>query len=151
MNKKIIVEIISMAYVLLFVYAGISKLLDYERMRVQLEMTPWLSSIAGFIAWAVPAAEILISTFLLIPRWRLQALYAALASMVLFTIYILGILWFSPANDMPCTCGGLLQQMSWNTHIVFNLVFIGLAATGIWLERQLPQQVKESTSFVRLP
>lgn len=146
MNKKIIVEVISLTYILLFIYAGASKLLDYERMHRQLGMTPWLTSVSGLIAWAVPAIEILVSLTLIIPRWRLQALYACLILMVLFELYIISILKFSPANFIPCTCGGLLQQMSWHTHIIFNLAFILLALIGIRFEKQLRER-NDDTSF----
>jgi len=47
---SILVPVTAYLYVLLFVYAGISKLLDYENFTVQLGQSPLLSAYAGLIA-----------------------------------------------------------------------------------------------------
>lgn len=59
--KNIILDIICLLYVLLFVYAAVSKLLDFENFRVQLGQSPLLSAFAGLIAWMVPVIELLIA------------------------------------------------------------------------------------------
>ena len=51
------------------------------------------------------------------------------ALMVMFTTYIIIILNFS--DFIPCSCGGVLEDLSWSEHIVFNLFFIVLAILGI--------------------
>jgi hypothetical protein len=35
---------------------------------------------------------------------------------------------------LPCSCGGILETMNWKEHLVFNLVFVCLAALGFWME-----------------
>jgi phage shock protein PspC (stress-responsive transcriptional regulator) len=35
---------------------------------------------------------------------------------------------------LPCSCGGVLQQLSWKQHLIFNLFFLLLAVVGIVLE-----------------
>jgi hypothetical protein len=47
----------------------------------------------------------------------------------MFTTYIIIITRFSPY--VPCSCGGVLQKLGWTEHLVFNIVFVVLAATGI--------------------
>lgn len=64
--KRVIVEIICFLYILLFVYAAISKLLDFENFRVQLGQSPLLSAFAGSIAWLVPILELLIALLLVL-------------------------------------------------------------------------------------
>jgi len=44
---------IAYLFILLFVYASASKLLDFETFRIQLAQSPLLSAYAGIIAWVV--------------------------------------------------------------------------------------------------
>ncbi|MNK86510.1 hypothetical protein D3C87_1064250 [compost metagenome] len=129
--KYYITETICLLYILLFIYASASKLMDFEHFRIQLGQSPLLSAFAYLVAVSVPAVEILISILLIIPRYRLAGLFAAYGLMVMFTAYIFIILNFS--SFVPCSCGGVLEKLSWSQHIIFNLFFIVLAATGLVL------------------
>ena len=120
---------VSYLFVLLFLYAAVSKLLDFETFEVQLAQSPLLSAYAGFIAWAVPGLEILIAVLLTLPKYRIPALYAAFTLMVMFTAYIYIILNFS--DFIPCSCGGVLEKLSWTQHLIFNIVFIILAGVVV--------------------
>ncbi|MBF7092625.1 hypothetical protein IUY40_13900 [Flavobacterium sp. ALJ2] len=131
--KRIIIETICFLYILLFVYAAISKLLDFENFRVQLGQSPLLSAFAGSIAWLVPIVELLISLLLVLKRWRLIGFFAAFSLMVMFTAYIYIILNYS--SFVPCSCGGILEKLGWKEHLFFNFVFIMLAAAGILILR----------------
>ncbi|WP_163399690.1 DoxX family protein [Flavobacterium fluviatile] len=127
--KNTIVDIICLLYILLFVYAGISKLLDFENFRVQLGQSPLLSAFAGYIAWMVPMLELFIVLLIVSKRWRITGLFGALYLMIMFTAYIFIILNYSPF--VPCSCGGILEKMGWEEHFIFNFVFMMLAAAGI--------------------
>jgi len=39
-------------------------------------------------------------------------------------------------DNLPCSCGGVIQQLSWTQHIVFNLIFIAAGGIGIWMARK---------------
>jgi uncharacterized membrane protein YphA (DoxX/SURF4 family) len=132
-TKSIILNSICLLYVLLFVYTAVSKLLDFENFQVQLGQSPLLSAFAEWVSWAVPIVEILIAIALLVPRYRLVGLFSAFALMVMFTVYIIIILNFS--SFIPCSCGGIMEKMSWTQHLVFNIVFVILAAAGILILR----------------
>src|SRR5690606_14139651 len=127
--RKIVIEIISLLYVLLFVYAAVSKLLDFENFQVQLGQSPLLSAFASWVSWLVIIVELTIALALIIPRFRNTGLLAALSLMTMFTAYIFIILHYS--SFVPCSCGGILEKMTWNIHFVFNIVFIILAAVAI--------------------
>ena len=138
--KRIIADIICLLFILLFVYAAVTKLLDYEKFRVQLGQSPVLTSIGSWLVWTMPAAELVIAGMLVVPRLRLMALYAAFSLMTMFTAYIFIILTYSPF--VPCSCGGILEKMGWEEHLVFNSVFVLLALTGILLlSRKQPGDV----------
>ncbi|SHM43592.1 MauE/DoxX family redox-associated membrane protein [Flavobacterium chilense] len=129
--KYIFIEVISFLYVVLFVYAAVSKLLDFENFRVQLGQSPLLSAFAGVITWIVPALELFIALLIVSKRWRIIGLFGALGLMIMFTAYIFIILNYS--SFVPCSCGGILEKLGWTEHLFFNLVFIMLAAAGILL------------------
>jgi uncharacterized membrane protein YphA (DoxX/SURF4 family) len=119
----------------LFVYASVSKLLDFENFQIQLGQSPLLSAFAGWVSWGVPIVELVIALLLLVPKFRLVGLFAAFSLMVMFTTYIIIILNFS--SFIPCSCGGILEKMGWTEHLLFNIGFVILALIGILLQKNL--------------
>lgn len=132
MKRKISLEIISSLLVLLFVYAAVSKLNDYETFKVQLSKSPFITDYAVILAWALPIGEILVGLALVFRRIRLLGFYASLFLMTMFTAYIYIMLHYS--YYIPCSCGGILSEMDWNTHLWFNAGFVLLSVAGILLQ-----------------
>jgi uncharacterized membrane protein YphA (DoxX/SURF4 family) len=132
LRKNTIIEVICSLLILLFIYSSLSKLSDYDRFTVQLSKSPFITFISNFVAWSIPAIEIIISLLLVIKKTRLMGLYASFFLMSLFTAYLIIMLNFS--YYIPCSCGGVLEYLSWNQHIVFNAFFIVIAATGVLLK-----------------
>ncbi|WP_298651309.1 MauE/DoxX family redox-associated membrane protein [uncultured Proteiniphilum sp.] len=130
-NRHVIVQVICYLYVILFIYTAISKLLDFENFGIQLAQSPLLSAYAGFIAPSVIITELLIVLLLCFKATRLTGLYASLFLMVAFTVYIYLILNYS--DFIPCSCGGIIEELSWTEHMVFNIGFIVLALAAIIL------------------
>ncbi len=133
MSRKFIIEIITALLITLFVYAGLSKMLDHRTFSLQLAQSPLLGSRAFVIAWVLPFGELLLAVALVIPATRLLGLYASLTLLIIFTVYLAYMLSFS--THLPCTCGGIISSLSWKQHVGFNSVFILLATVGIWLSR----------------
>jgi hypothetical protein len=52
----------------------------------------------------------------------------------MFTAYIIAITKFS--DYIPCSCGGVLQEMGWGEHLVFNICFVLLALAAILCYRK---------------
>lgn len=128
-TKNSIINIISYLYILLFVYASVSKLLDFENFQIQLAQSPLLSAYAGIISIAVILVELIIAGLLSLKRTRLVGLYSSFSLMISFTVYIYLILNYS--DFVPCSCGGILEKMGWTEHLIFNLVFVALALIAI--------------------
>ncbi|WP_335965130.1 MauE/DoxX family redox-associated membrane protein [Galbibacter sp. PAP.153] len=57
-------------YVLLFVYASVSKFLDFQNFRIQLGQSPMIGEHADISSWPVPLPGIIITLFLMIPELR---------------------------------------------------------------------------------
>lgn len=129
--RIVIIEIICLLYVLLFVYAATSKLLDFEHFRIELGQSPLLSAFADWISVLVPVVEYLTCLLILIPRFRLAGLFCAYGLMVMFTAYIFIILKYT--SFVPCSCGGVLEKLDWKSHMIFNTLFVCLAIAGILL------------------
>lgn len=103
-----------------------------------------LTNMAGFIAWFIPAVEILISIFLILTNTRRFALFAAFSLMTMFTAYIIVITNFT--EYVPCSCGGVLEKLGWTQHLVFNIIFILLSIVALWLKDKASQQVELMSS-----
>ncbi|WP_127025079.1 MauE/DoxX family redox-associated membrane protein [Flagellimonas beolgyonensis] len=116
---------------LLFLYAATSKLWDFQQFKIQLGQSPILTAYADWVAWLVLIMEYTIAFLLFIDAFRLKALYAALGLMSMFTTYIILVLHFS--DYIPCSCGGVLENLGWTEHIIFNAFFIVLLTVAILL------------------
>jgi hypothetical protein len=129
-NKhELIRELISASVLLLFFYTGISKLADFNRFRDVLSTSPLLERHAFVLGWGIPVTELLLALMLFMPATRLKGLYGSLGIMLLFTVYLAWMVRF--AAHLPCNCGGVISKMSWNQHIIFNLIIIVLIVIGI--------------------
>jgi hypothetical protein len=130
-------------YVVMLTYAATSKLLDFENFRIQLGQSPLVSAFVGWIPITLPASEFIIAILLLIPKFRFIGLFAAYSLMTMFTAYIYIILNYS--SFVPCSCGGILEKMTWNQHLVFNIFFIFLAVFAILLKTKHTLLFKRKT------
>jgi uncharacterized membrane protein YphA (DoxX/SURF4 family) len=132
--RNAVIEIICLLYVLLFVYAATSKLLDFQHFKIELGQSPLLSAFAEWVAVLVPAAEYITCLLLIIPRFRLIGIFFAYGLMVMFTAYIFIILNYT--SFVPCSCGGVLEKLDWKSHMFFNLIFVVLGVLGILLYKR---------------
>ncbi|RYG04870.1 MAG: DoxX family membrane protein [Chitinophagaceae bacterium] len=134
MIKRNALDVIRLLFILLFVYTAFSKILDYQNFRAVIGQSPMLTRFASVLAIAVPVAEILIALMLVIPRYRRAGLYASFAMMMLFTTYI--IILVTMSDKIPCSCGGVISMMTWQQHLYFNIFFILLGLTGMYLDHK---------------
>jgi thiol-disulfide isomerase/thioredoxin/uncharacterized membrane protein YphA (DoxX/SURF4 family) len=137
MKRTILADIISFFFIFLFLYTGALKLTEINTFKQQLSSSPLMSSLAGITAWALPIGEILLAVFLFIPKTRLKALYATAGLMTLFTGYV--IILFFIDDQLSCSCGGIISELTPRQHIFFNSACVILAVIGILaLRRQQP-------------
>lgn len=129
-STRIIVSSIALL-ILLFTYTGLSKLIDRNSFQLVMSKSPVIGKYAAALSWSIPLIELSIIFLLLIPATKKIGLWASLILMSIFTIYIAYILLFSPR--LPCSCGGVIQQLSWKNHLLFNTIFIILPALSIKL------------------
>lgn len=141
--KKIIVDGLSILFIVLFIYAAVNKLQQLETFQIQLEQFPFISEYTQWIVWVVPILLIIVSILFLFERMKWIAFYSSFLMMLFFTLYIIAVLNF--AESIPCSCAGIFNSWSWNDHLYFNMGVLLLAVVGIALSHRLGKSKEETT------
>jgi len=116
---------------ILFVYTAVSKVNDWSNTRNALYnqgLPTWLTEL---LLYGLPLVEVLIAVVLLIPTIRRIGFILGTGLMLVFTGYVAWI-WLGFTAHVPCSCGGVLSGLGWGEHLVFNLLFLGIAGYGWW-------------------
>ncbi|MEN5055726.1 MauE/DoxX family redox-associated membrane protein [Sphingobacterium kitahiroshimense] len=126
MKRKITIAILIFIGIL-FMYAGISKLLDYSNFVVQLDNSPLIPDrMTNLIALGLPSVEILVAGALCFDSTRKASVLLTFGIMLTFTIYLIILVTFF--SSVPCSCGGILGKMSYPIHIIFNIIVTAMSA-----------------------
>jgi putative oxidoreductase len=131
MKRIIFLDFISGLFALLFLYTGISKIIDHKNFIFDLGRDPMIGvSLATFASYALPTIEVLITAALLIPKTQKIGIISSVVLMCCFTVYVR---WMLHSPIRHCTCGGVLRQMTWQQHLYFNIGFTILSFVGLYL------------------
>ena len=128
-KKTGITTFISIFFILLFCYAAISKIMDFEKFQIQMTESTLLSTFAGFLPYIIVISEFIIAGLLCYRITQNAGLLASFILMLFFTGYIAHMLLTS--ENLPCSCGGILEKMSWTQHLYFNIGCAVLAAIAL--------------------
>lgn len=128
--------------VFLWIYAALSKLMNFEQSRMQMMNQVFTAAISRILLWAVPFAELLIAGLLLFSGTRKIGLFLSVILLFLFSGYVL-LVMLNVFGRIPCSCGGFISKLSWGQHLVFNLVFLGLALFGLVFQMKEEPMGKE--------
>jgi len=124
-----IITVSTILLVLLWTYTATSKIGDLPEFRAQLHKQPISNEVAQILAFALPAGELMVAVFLVFQRTRLIGMIASVILMTVFTTYIILALTRN-FEKMPCSCGGVLNILTWRAHLIFNILFLALAMAG---------------------
>ncbi|MGX5688489.1 MauE/DoxX family redox-associated membrane protein [Arcticibacter tournemirensis] len=127
--KRMLSVIVPYLFVFLFVYTAYAKLTDHAAFASVLSKSVIIGAQAEAFAWLIPLSELAISLLLVIPKTVRAGLYASLALMLGFTIYL--IIMMQVQQNLPCHCGGVISRMTWGQHIGFNTGWIMLAVLAL--------------------
>ncbi|RZM21181.1 MAG: hypothetical protein EOO88_34060 [Pedobacter sp.] len=134
-NQKTIGQILSgiiFLLVLLWVYTAASKLSDITEFKRQLNSQTFSHTVAALLLWLIPISELCAAVLLMFKQTLKLGLILSLFLMILFTAYIALVL-AGYYDRIPCSCGGVLQQLGWQAHLYFNLFFLTLSIIGLLL------------------
>src|SRR5690606_34778872 len=95
-HRGTIVEVICFLFILLFVYAAVSKLLESQMFYDNIRNSTLLGgkTTASVASWLVTTNELCVALLIIRRKTRLQGLFGAFGLMFLFTAYIMAILFF---------------------------------------------------------
>ena len=141
-RRYFFVDCISALLIILFVYTGLSKLTNHVGFVLALNKSSLLKENSALLSWLVPWLEISIAAFLAFPKTRLLGLYGSAILMAIFTFYVAFIL--TGSKSLPCTCGGVIQIMTWKDHLYFNTTFLILSLIGCKLQNKINLTLSES-------
>jgi uncharacterized membrane protein YphA (DoxX/SURF4 family) len=139
--RNIIKTIAPTLLIILFVYAGFSKLLTFSQFRGQLHNQSFPRWMADMLLYTLIPAEFLAAVLLSFSRSQRLGLKLSAVLLTAFTGYI-ALVMLHFWDRIPCSCGGILTHMSWGTHLAFNACFLFLALSSLWL----PDAPAERTS-----
>ncbi len=146
MKKETMLHLISGLIASLFFYASFSKLLDYDKSQWEMRNQIFPPAMAWVLTWAIPLTEIVLMVTLLFPKTRRKALWGSLVLLTIFTLYI-AIVMTGVFGRIPCSCGGILKNMSYGTHLIFNLFFIAISLIGLAIEYKW--QITKNWFFIK--
>ena len=130
-----------MLTILLFMYTAVSKLFQQSVFVFQMRRAPLplMYTLAPVIGWVVPIIELVLVALLYLNRTRLLGMVCSLMLLVSFEVYITGmkIMEMQTGIRLPCTCGGIISNMGWTAHLLFNAVFIFLLGLSIYNQRKM--------------
>lgn len=126
------IEAITAVLLLLWIYTGLNKLIHFDKFSFEIGRSPFLQHIAHWVVAMVPVSELVIAALLIFKRSRLTGLYASLFLMTLFTGYVYIMLHY--AYDLPCSCGGIIELLTWEQHLTVNLMLTLLTSIAIILQ-----------------
>lgn len=134
-SRKHIIEIISLSLIILWSYAAFSKFADMERSHSEMLNQVFPALMANVLYWLIPTIEVGLCVLLVFTKTRLMGLYGSLILISSFTLYI-AIVMTGAFGRVPCSCGGVLRNIPYGTHLLFNLFFVVLGLLGIGLVKR---------------
>jgi hypothetical protein len=139
------IEAITAVLLFLWIYTGFNKLIHYDKFSFEAGRSPFLQHMAPLAAAVIPVGELVIAALLIFKRTRLIGLYASLFLMTLFTGYVYIMLQY--AYDLPCSCGGIIELLSWEQHLVVNFMLTLITVIAILLKSRLTMLGRQSISL----
>jgi len=130
--REIVLHSCYFLYIGMYVYAAVAKLITHQVFVAQLNHQPVGQNYSDFLSWGLPVAEILIAV--LIAFTKRIGIYFATGLMTIFTTYIV-LVQLKFFDSIPCSCGGIISQLTWTQHLFFNLTFLLIGTIAIYLQR----------------
>lgn len=142
--KKNIINLASILLLALFSYSAIVKGYDINLFQGQMIQSPLLPlSLIKILSYAIPIFELIVAVLLIFDNTREVGFHLSYFIMLLFTLYLLTLVMFF-GHNIPCACGGILGNMGYTTHIVFNTFFTLLSLLAIIFYKQSKNYVSQN-------
>ncbi|WP_185212268.1 MauE/DoxX family redox-associated membrane protein [Sphingobacterium mizutaii] len=131
-KKQIAFNIVIALLLLLWVPVSIDKIVDFASFKDGILKQPFSNDLGYVLIYTLPAFELLIVFSLVSEKFRKIGLILSTLLMVVFTGYI-GVALLGAWEKLPCGCGSVISGMTWIQHFFFNLFFLVLSISGLYL------------------
>lgn len=128
--KTNIIQLSRYAYIFLWLYTAIYKLMDFGAYKWALFNQPLPHFVVVGLLFLLPISEIIGAILLYFHKSMIYGLILSSILMGAFTIYIANILLGS-FKRIPCACAGIFEHVGWATHLYFNIVFLLLGIISL--------------------
>ena len=145
--RATLLDLIAYSYVALFVYAAISKVLEYDKFVKSINLQPFDDRWTPLLVWGLPTIELAAAGLLMFTATRLYGFLLSLVLMVSFTVYIKLVL-SNYYGSVPCACGGIIRKMDWQEHFWFNLYFVFIGLVGLFLMLSNRKSIQENKALL---
>jgi len=145
-KKQVILEITGGLIILLFAYASLSKILNFTHFINEINNQPLPNEWTPWLAYIILTIEIVIVVMLVVPSLRIGGFILSALLMSVFTVYT-SIILLHGFSYVPCSCGGVIDFLSWKQHLIFNIFFVLLSLLGSWLSIQERRRKKHTISI----
>ena len=120
---------------LIFAFAGTDKIFHFDGFVNALSSYAVVpAAVARYLALPIVLSELWVGLGLLVPRWRRTAALAGAVLLAVFTVALIGNLYFSPGSICGCWFTLTLGR-STRLHVLQNVVLLALAVS-VWLDHR---------------
>jgi len=141
--KEYVIKFASSLLIILWIYTGGSKLLDFTSFEHQLALQNFSPLLTSILKYTIPITEVFTAVLLCIKITFRIGLVLSLIIIGSFTVYAILVLT-GFYQKTPCSCGGIIKTLSWRNHLIFNLFFLVINITALSLsifKERRPRQV----------
>ena len=131
--KKIIVEIICLILLLNFFYDGVYKIAYLNNYGFWLHHAPLLRPVADILTYVIPVGEIVLSLALLIPSYRVSALYSIIGVLIVFVLWVMSVYLFTHRLFWPYHA--LWQKPTWMQKMLISMGMCWLAFIAVVISK----------------
>lgn len=144
MKEKIILrEVPSYFLILIWAYSGLEKFIGFESSRRAFHNQTFPPELADLLSYSIPLVELILAVLLLFQSTRWWGYLGSCLLFVVFVTYV-GLIWVGAFPRVPCNCAGIIESLGWTEHLILNLILIGFSIIGLWFEKKVDINSKES-------
>lgn len=129
-SRQVFYTITVLMYIIMYIYVATDKVLSFDYFQKALDAQVFDDKYTPILSYLLPSIESICVLLLIIPKLQRIGLIVSTLLMLAFTIYVVIVLLFYMPGA-PCACGGLFKSLSWEQHLVVNLVFLIAGAYSI--------------------
>ncbi|MBE8722307.1 MauE/DoxX family redox-associated membrane protein [Sphingobacterium pedocola] len=145
--QKYIKQIARYAFIILWGYAAVIKLYNWNTSREEMHMQPFANWVGEILFWLIPFIELTLIFMLINTKTAKRGLVFSVILSGIFTLYLV-LAWQGVIGEV-CICAGILTQYGFGNHILFNLAFIIPGITALALSYRSKQEEDLSSQASR--